>query len=78
MLCFDPFARTWTFVPTRGNLPTPRAAHSMVLLGDDAYVFGGRDCHGRNNDLYRLNLVSLAWEGPLQTAVDPLMQPCGR
>ena len=41
---------------TSGCIPTPRAAHSMVLLGKKMIVFGGRDITDRQNDCFQLDL----------------------
>lgn len=34
------------------DLPTPRAAHGMCTVGNNIYIFGGRDTEDRQNDLY--------------------------
>ena len=41
--------------------PAPRAGHSAVILGDDMYIFGGKDCDTRMNDLWKLNLITKEW-----------------
>jgi len=32
------------------NIPSPRYSHSMVVIGDHMYVFGGNSSTGKSND----------------------------
>lgn len=43
--------------------PSARAAHTMTVVGHTAYVFGGRDIRGRNNDMFTLDLKAMRWTG---------------
>ncbi|XP_062863887.1 kelch domain-containing protein 2 [Trichomycterus rosablanca] len=52
---------TWSQPDTKGNGPTPRAAHACATLGNRGYVFGGRYLDHRLNDLYYINLDTWEW-----------------
>ena len=43
---------TWQQVEAKGQIPSPRAAFGMDVVGSSIYVFGGRDTTKRQNDLY--------------------------
>jgi N-acetylneuraminic acid mutarotase len=56
---FDISTRKWTELQCTGSIPSPRADHAAVLLGDVMYVFGGRSQDGAYlSDLTALNLSS--------------------
>jgi len=61
LVCFNTLTNRWEWPVTSGPAPSPRAAHSTVVIGSTAYVFGGRHLNTRLNDLYSLDLVSLHW-----------------
>ncbi len=42
--------------------PERREAHMFTLLGDEAYLYGGRTDCGVANDTWRLSLETFAWE----------------
>jgi Galactose oxidase, central domain len=42
---FNISTRKWTELQCTGSIPTPRAGHAAVLLGDVMYVFGGLGGH---------------------------------
>ncbi|XP_043228857.1 kelch domain-containing protein 2-like isoform X2 [Amphibalanus amphitrite] len=50
----------WEWPETRGDRPTPRAAHAAALVGSRAYIFGGR-LGNRLNDFYCLDLETMVW-----------------
>nr|XP_005995044.1 PREDICTED: kelch domain-containing protein 2 [Latimeria chalumnae] len=52
---------TWSQPITKGNPPSPRAAHACATIGNRGYVFGGRYRDSRMNDLYYLNLDTWKW-----------------
>lgn len=52
---------TWSQPVTKGNAPTPRAAHACAAIGNRGYVFGGRYMDHRLNDLYCINMDSWEW-----------------
>merc|ERR1719186_161406 len=60
-----------------GQAPSPRAAHSVSVVGSMAYVFGGRHLDTRLNDLHSLDLVTLKWS-LLVANTDALDVPVGR
>jgi amphiphysin len=43
---------SWEQVTTQGEVPSPRAAFGMDVVGSSIYVFGGRDTAQRQNDTY--------------------------
>ena len=58
---FDLATSRWRNPCCRGAVPSPRAAHTAARVGHHVYVFGGRHCNKRLNDLYQLNLHTLTW-----------------
>lgn len=56
LYALDTTTLTCRKVHTTGTPPTPRAAHAMCCTGQQMWVFGGRDCAGRQNDLHQLDL----------------------
>ena len=56
---FNISTRKWTELQCTGSIPSPRAGHAAVLVGDVMYVFGGRaDNSTYPGDLTALNLLS--------------------
>jgi len=56
---FNILTRKWTELQCTGSVPSTRAAHAAVLVGDVMYVFGGETNDGtRLGDLTALNLSS--------------------
>ena len=53
----------WEWPKCVGQAPSPRAAHSVALVGGVAYVFGGRHLDNRLNDLYSLNMTTFRLGG---------------
>jgi Galactose oxidase, central domain len=39
---FNISTRKWTELQCTGSIPSPRAGHAAVLVGDVMYVFGGQ------------------------------------
>ncbi|KAJ3613886.1 hypothetical protein NHX12_020130 [Muraenolepis orangiensis] len=52
---------TWSQPITKGNTPSPRAAHACATLGNRGYVFGGRYKNFRLNDLYYIDMDTWEW-----------------
>lgn len=51
----------WSQHKSLGDVPTKRSGHSMCIVGDYAYIFGGNDFRrppGPNADLYKLDMSS--------------------
>ena len=61
LVCYNTSSNRWEWPLTSGVPPSPRAAHSVAVVGGVAYVFGGRHLDNRLNDLYSLNMTSLRW-----------------
>ena len=54
-----------------GTIPSPRAAHSAVVVGDLIYLFGGNDGETLFNDLYVLDTTNWIWSAPHVTGSPP-------
>lgn len=69
---------SWKLLRPHGQVPPPRAAHSMSVVANGAgvVVFGGRTPDGRQNDVHYLHLSSLTWTKWLQPS--GAAQPPGR
>lgn len=67
---FDMRTEQWvTGLSFKGEPPAPRNSHTMTVVGNKAYVFGG--CCGAEkyfNDMHVLDLSSLTW-----SSVDPVV-----
>jgi hypothetical protein len=56
---FNILTREWTELQCTGSIPSPRAGHTVVLIDDFMYIFGGRGNHGAYlDDLTALDLPS--------------------
>eukprot|EP00475_Leptophrys_vorax_P027820 TRINITY_DN3974_c0_g1_i2.p1 TRINITY_DN3974_c0_g1~~TRINITY_DN3974_c0_g1_i2.p1 ORF type:complete len:590 (-),score=125.46 TRINITY_DN3974_c0_g1_i2:188-1957(-) len=51
----------WYSVSASGDIPSPRAAHSMTVIGERLYLFGGNDGINLFNDLYCFETSSCVW-----------------
>ncbi|XP_013400168.1 kelch domain-containing protein 2-like [Lingula anatina] len=67
LLDFDLKTRMWSNPKCSGPVPSPRAAHAATRVGNKVYLFGGRHCSQRLNDLHCLNLDTMTWSGSLHT-----------
>jgi hypothetical protein len=45
---FDLRTRRWTELQCIGFTPSPREGHAAALVGNDIYIFGGRNADGQN------------------------------
>ncbi|KAF8499857.1 hypothetical protein F5888DRAFT_1921663 [Russula emetica] len=71
---FNILTRKWTELQCTGSIPSPRAGHAAVLVGDIMYVFGGNADGINLGDLTALNLSTQRW-----TAFQDIgPSPCGR
>jgi len=61
LVVYDIAKNRWEWPVCSGHAPSPRAAHSVCVVGTKAYVFGGRHGDFRLNDLHCLDLESLEW-----------------
>ncbi|XP_076463390.1 kelch domain-containing protein 2-like [Babylonia areolata] len=69
LVIFDPSTNEWSSQKYTNphTVPSPRAAHAAVLMGDQVFLFGGRHMECRMNDLHCLDLPSLTWQGQIRT-----------
>jgi len=61
LVVYNTVTNHWEWPVCTGKAPSPRAAHSVSVIGDTAYVFGGRHLDTRLNDLHCLDLVTMQW-----------------
>ena len=60
---------TWAEVPTTGRKPAPRMGHTSTMVSSDVMaVFGGERSAYIFNDLWLLDLSTMAWTHPVITA----------
>uniref|UniRef100_A0A8C7FLC8 Kelch domain containing 2 n=1 Tax=Oncorhynchus kisutch TaxID=8019 RepID=A0A8C7FLC8_ONCKI len=62
---------TWSQPVTKGNAPSPRAAHACAKVGNRGYVFGGRYRDYRLNDMYYIDMDSWEWHEMYAMATYP-------
>ena len=70
ILSYEPFSKTWRIRKTKGEIPPRTLGASGVCLENSFYIFGGQHGHpdekdfveGNNNEIYELNLKTLAWK----------------
>lgn len=56
-----PAEMIWSKQKYSGEPPSKRSGHSMCIVGDCSYIFGGNDFRrppGPNNDLFKLDMSS--------------------
>lgn len=74
---FDMRSEEWVAgLSVKGEAPAPRNSHTMTLVGNKAYVFGG--CCGAEtyfNDMRVLDLSSLTWSAASPSGGDALPEP---
>jgi hypothetical protein len=46
--CFDPRVQRWTELQCIGFIPAPREGHSVAVVDDVIYIFGGRGVDGKD------------------------------
>ncbi|XP_078490033.1 kelch domain-containing protein 2 [Ciona intestinalis] len=75
LFAYDINTNAWITLPNKGDVPCPRAAHTMTSVEDKAFLFGGRHKNERLNDFHQLCLKTFTW-----TALTPSSpyQPIGR
>lgn len=61
LICYDPATNAWSWFPTRGKSPPPRAASDADINENKVFLFGGRLNANRNNDLYVLDMTTKQW-----------------
>jgi N-acetylneuraminic acid mutarotase len=54
----------WSRAPTSGASHTPLRAHTMTLVGNNIFVFGGCDSRACFNELYVFDADSFHWSTP--------------
>ena len=69
LLCYDPSMQTWMIPQCFGDIPCPRHSAAVACIHDKVWLFGGIKCilygsvylDSPCDDLYELNMKSLAW-----------------
>uniref|UniRef100_A0A7S3QY44 Nitrile-specifier protein 5 n=1 Tax=Dunaliella tertiolecta TaxID=3047 RepID=A0A7S3QY44_DUNTE len=71
--------KKWTRLTANGTVPTPRVAHSAVVIGTNIWIFGGRSGvemgEGAKSDLYIFDTKTSTWAA---AAVDESLLPPSR
>jgi len=57
-----PGSENWTKIEAVNDPPEARSFHRMICIGDCLYVFGGCTPNGRENDLWKFDLVTKKWD----------------
>ncbi|CAJ1945526.1 unnamed protein product [Cylindrotheca closterium] len=57
-----PGTETWSQVEATNEGPEARSFHRMICIGDFLYMFGGCTPTGRENDLWRFDVLAKKWE----------------
>ena len=62
-MCFDPHSEEWRNPQTSGTIPDPRESPVATIIGDKAFVYGGKSPNISKmfDDLYQLDMISLTW-----------------
>ncbi|KAJ6229510.1 rab9 effector protein [Anaeramoeba flamelloides] len=70
---FNLQTNTWKMTkPRSGKTPTPRYSHTMSLIGNKIYVFGGTNGKTKLGDLHIYNIETNSWENnPFQIGSIP-------
>jgi len=61
MWFFDLENDKWHKAPLKGDIPSPRAEHSVVRFEDTLILFGGEGNQGLLNDFYKYNVIAEEW-----------------
>ncbi|KAG0450207.1 hypothetical protein HPP92_027049 [Vanilla planifolia] len=60
---FDIWQRLWSSPEVFGDIPSPRVGVTMASIGNNIYVFGGRDAeHKELNELYSFDTLTNEWK----------------
>lgn len=60
---YNPQTNNWEWPYVNGEPPSPRAAHAGDKCGPQVFISGGRLKTVRKNDLYVLDMDTMAWSG---------------
>ena len=58
---FDTLTQRWTEIESHTESPPKRHGHSLTLVNETIYLFGGYGAGGRLNDTWKLDPVLLNW-----------------
>ncbi|XP_062828169.1 uncharacterized protein LOC103277646 isoform X2 [Anolis carolinensis] len=75
MLTITPTDLTWERIPQDGHIPCPRQGHSLCIVKDKIYLFGGSSSENAEHCLpgiYIFDLGSLTWQKVTTTGIAPL------
>lgn len=78
LFSYDPATRTWQSIACKGAVPSPRTSHSVCVIGNRMFVFGGRCGRRRFNDCYAFDTRQSLWYQvvPDQSFPSPLSNAC--
>ena len=80
LVVYNSLSNRWEWPKYSGQAPSPRSGHSVSVVGNMAYVFGGWGGDTGKNDLHCLDLVSMKWSlvVPDTVAVDVPLRRFGQ
>ena len=61
LFSYDPSVQTWKNMKCSGDVPSPRHAAAATIIKDKVWLHGGSSAVDWEDDLYELNMASLAW-----------------
>ena len=59
--CFDAANQSWSVLESSGEAPAPRHGHSMAVVGQKMYLFGGMSDSTFCDDLHSLDVMKRVW-----------------
>ena len=61
LFSYNPSVHTWKSIECSGDVPSPRRSTSAAAINDKVWLYGGYTTCGWKDELYELNMNSLAW-----------------
>ena len=61
LLCYDPCIQTWKNPRCLGDVPSPRRDHSMAIIKDKVWSYGGVKSRYYLDTWHELNMKSMTW-----------------
>ncbi|KAK2152233.1 hypothetical protein LSH36_334g00012 [Paralvinella palmiformis] len=71
LFVYDTKLGLWSNPKCKGSVPSPRAAGATVCIRNMVYLFGGRHCDRRLNDLYVLDIHAIEWTRLITSGLSP-------
>jgi len=61
MLKYDFNTKAWEILESNGEMPAPRWGASLTRMGDNLYLYGGRDNVLQFQEIYRYHIPTNVW-----------------